>query len=180
MSWRYEQRRCRKRRSGFIVGCCQSSGDHRPNTNMPVCRLKSTARPWGWKSLSALWPTICSLMAGSSQGIKRYGALPLDLCRFSKSKSLDLPVWIYDKGHQSCSERLLWYLSVQALDFLQQNSRRLQFMRTKPLPVSGAFHTELMESATEPLREVLRQVEVSQVHMMRRLLCMSKDAMNLF
>ncbi|XP_038594996.1 malonyl-CoA-acyl carrier protein transacylase, mitochondrial [Micropterus salmoides] len=48
----------------------------------------------------------------------------------------------------------------QALDFLQQNSRHLQFMRTKPLPVSGAFHTELMESATEPLREVLRQVEV--------------------
>lgn len=48
----------------------------------------------------------------------------------------------------------------QALDFLQQNSRRLQFVRSKPLPVSGAFHTELMESATEPLREVLRQVEV--------------------
>nr|XP_019947781.1 PREDICTED: malonyl-CoA-acyl carrier protein transacylase, mitochondrial [Paralichthys olivaceus] len=48
----------------------------------------------------------------------------------------------------------------QALDFLQQNSRRLQFMRTKPLPVSGAFHTELMASAAEPLREVLRQVEM--------------------
>uniref|UniRef100_A0A3P8SIL5 Malonyl-CoA-acyl carrier protein transacylase, mitochondrial n=1 Tax=Amphiprion percula TaxID=161767 RepID=A0A3P8SIL5_AMPPE len=48
----------------------------------------------------------------------------------------------------------------QALDFLQQNSRRLQFIRTKPLPVSGAFHTELMALATEPLREVLRQVEV--------------------
>lgn len=48
----------------------------------------------------------------------------------------------------------------QALDFLQQNSRHLQFMRTKPLPVSGAFHTELMASATEPLREVLQQVEV--------------------
>ncbi|CAN9508426.1 unnamed protein product [Ophioblennius macclurei] len=48
----------------------------------------------------------------------------------------------------------------QALDFLQKNSRRLQFMRTKPLPVSGAFHTELMASAAEPLREVLRQVEV--------------------
>ncbi|KAM9334483.1 malonyl-CoA-acyl carrier protein transacylase, mitochondrial [Symphorus nematophorus] len=48
----------------------------------------------------------------------------------------------------------------KALDFLQKNSRHLQFMRTKPLPVSGAFHTELMESATEPLREVLRQIEV--------------------
>ncbi|XP_060885399.1 malonyl-CoA-acyl carrier protein transacylase, mitochondrial [Labrus mixtus] len=48
----------------------------------------------------------------------------------------------------------------KALDFLQQNSRRLEFMRTKPLPVSGAFHTELMQSATEPLRDVLRQVEI--------------------
>ncbi|XP_041636330.1 malonyl-CoA-acyl carrier protein transacylase, mitochondrial [Cheilinus undulatus] len=48
----------------------------------------------------------------------------------------------------------------KALDFLQQNSRNLHFMRTKPLPVSGAFHTELMQSATEPLREVLRQVEI--------------------
>lgn len=41
-------------------------------------------------------------------------------------------------------------------------------MRTKPVPVSGAFHTELMESATEPLREVLRHVEVSQTHMGRK------------
>ncbi|XP_069021036.1 malonyl-CoA-acyl carrier protein transacylase, mitochondrial [Embiotoca jacksoni] len=48
----------------------------------------------------------------------------------------------------------------QALDFLQKNARRLQFMRTKPLPVSGAFHTALMASVAEPLREVLRQVEV--------------------
>ncbi|XP_040001545.1 malonyl-CoA-acyl carrier protein transacylase, mitochondrial [Xiphias gladius] len=48
----------------------------------------------------------------------------------------------------------------QALDFLRRNSRRLEFTRTKPVPVSGAFHTELMASATEPLREVLRQVEV--------------------
>ncbi|KAF7229265.1 malonyl-CoA-acyl carrier protein transacylase, mitochondrial [Nothobranchius furzeri] len=50
----------------------------------------------------------------------------------------------------------------QALDFLQENARRLHFTRTKLLPVSGAFHTELMELATEPLREVLRQVEVRQ------------------
>ncbi|KAM8740772.1 malonyl-CoA-acyl carrier protein transacylase, mitochondrial [Acanthopagrus schlegelii] len=48
----------------------------------------------------------------------------------------------------------------QALDFLQQNARQLHFGRTKLLPVSGAFHTELMASAAEPLREVLRQVEV--------------------
>uniref|UniRef100_A0A4W5K4T1 Malonyl-CoA-acyl carrier protein transacylase, mitochondrial n=1 Tax=Hucho hucho TaxID=62062 RepID=A0A4W5K4T1_9TELE len=48
----------------------------------------------------------------------------------------------------------------EALDFLQQNSRKLHFLRARPLPVSGAFHTVLMESAAEPLRDVLRQVEV--------------------
>ncbi|XP_077401151.1 malonyl-CoA-acyl carrier protein transacylase, mitochondrial isoform X2 [Vanacampus margaritifer] len=48
----------------------------------------------------------------------------------------------------------------QALDFLQQNAKRLHFLRTKMLPVSGAFHTELMSAAVEPLRDVLRQVEV--------------------
>lgn len=48
----------------------------------------------------------------------------------------------------------------QALDYLQKNSRQLHFMRTKLLPVSGAFHTDLMQTGLEPLREVLRQVEV--------------------
>ncbi|KAJ8007171.1 hypothetical protein DPEC_G00114770 [Dallia pectoralis] len=48
----------------------------------------------------------------------------------------------------------------EALDYLQQNSRKLHFLRVRPLSVSGAFHTTLMESATEPLRDVLRQVEV--------------------
>lgn len=48
----------------------------------------------------------------------------------------------------------------EALDFLQKSSRQLNFVRTKRLPVSGAFHTELMESAREPLRQVLRQVKV--------------------
>uniref|UniRef100_A0AAV2IZM5 Malonyl-CoA-acyl carrier protein transacylase, mitochondrial n=1 Tax=Knipowitschia caucasica TaxID=637954 RepID=A0AAV2IZM5_KNICA len=48
----------------------------------------------------------------------------------------------------------------QALDFLQKNSRKFYFMRTKVLSVSGAFHTELMQSALEPFRQVLRQVEV--------------------
>ncbi|KAL0962992.1 hypothetical protein UPYG_G00348100 [Umbra pygmaea] len=48
----------------------------------------------------------------------------------------------------------------EALDYLQQNSRKLHFQRVQLLPVSGAFHTTLMESAIEPLRDVLNQVEV--------------------
>lgn len=142
------QRPCREPPSWFPVGCSQSSVDPRPSINMPACWLKSTARIRGWRSPSALWPTICSLMAGSSQGIRKYAA------SLASSK---MSIKNYPQSYIS-------YFSFQALDFLQQNSRGLQFMRTKPLPVSGAFHTELMESATEPLRDVLRQVEVSQTH----------------
>nr|AAI33959.1 Malonyl CoA:ACP acyltransferase (mitochondrial) [Danio rerio] len=48
----------------------------------------------------------------------------------------------------------------EALDFLQERSKELNFMRTRLLPVSGAFHTSLMEAAVEPLRDVLRKIEV--------------------
>lgn len=48
----------------------------------------------------------------------------------------------------------------EALDFLQENSKKLHFTRTRMLPVSGAFHTALMEPAVEPLRDVLRRIEI--------------------
>ncbi|XP_041934628.1 malonyl-CoA-acyl carrier protein transacylase, mitochondrial [Alosa sapidissima] len=48
----------------------------------------------------------------------------------------------------------------EALDFLQKNSRQLHFMRTRRLPVSGAFHTPLMEPAVEPLRATLKGLDV--------------------
>ncbi|KAL0195521.1 hypothetical protein M9458_009093, partial [Cirrhinus mrigala] len=40
----------------------------------------------------------------------------------------------------------------EALDFLQNHSRELNFLRTRLLPVSGAFHTALMEPAIEVRR----------------------------
>ncbi|XP_072530070.1 malonyl-CoA-acyl carrier protein transacylase, mitochondrial [Salminus brasiliensis] len=52
----------------------------------------------------------------------------------------------------------------EALDFLQKNSRQLHFARTRQLSVSGAFHTSLMEPAMEPLRDVLRKLEVRRPH----------------
>uniref|UniRef100_A0A8D0GWD1 Malonyl-CoA-acyl carrier protein transacylase, mitochondrial n=1 Tax=Sphenodon punctatus TaxID=8508 RepID=A0A8D0GWD1_SPHPU len=51
---------------------------------------------------------------------------------------------------------------LQALEFLQKNSRKYYFVRTKMLPVSGAFHTRLMESAVEPLSDVLKSVEIQK------------------
>lgn len=50
----------------------------------------------------------------------------------------------------------------QALRFLQKNSSRYHFRRTKMLPVSGGFHTRLMEPAAEPLAQVLKTVAVKK------------------
>ncbi|XP_013907684.1 PREDICTED: malonyl-CoA-acyl carrier protein transacylase, mitochondrial [Thamnophis sirtalis] len=47
---------------------------------------------------------------------------------------------------------------LQALEFLQKNSRKFSFARVKMLPVSGAFHTRLMKSATQPLAEALESI----------------------
>ncbi|XP_055993495.1 malonyl-CoA-acyl carrier protein transacylase, mitochondrial [Sorex fumeus] len=49
---------------------------------------------------------------------------------------------------------------LEALRFLQKNSARFHFRRAKLLPVSGAFHTRLMEPAQEPLARALRDVRV--------------------
>uniref|UniRef100_A0A3P8QSJ0 Malonyl-CoA-acyl carrier protein transacylase n=1 Tax=Astatotilapia calliptera TaxID=8154 RepID=A0A3P8QSJ0_ASTCA len=104
---------------------------------------------------SELVPSGMLSVTGRPQAQYNYACL-LQAKEHCKSLGMENPV---------CSLLLSFLLSSltsQALDFLQENSRSLKFMRTKTLPVSGAFHTELMASATEPLREVLRQVEVSQ------------------
>uniref|UniRef100_A0A8C9G8R9 Malonyl-CoA-acyl carrier protein transacylase, mitochondrial n=1 Tax=Pavo cristatus TaxID=9049 RepID=A0A8C9G8R9_PAVCR len=51
---------------------------------------------------------------------------------------------------------------IQALEFLQKNAPKFYFTRTKMLPVSGAFHTRLMEPAVEPLAEVLKSIEIQK------------------
>ncbi|NXE47453.1 FABD protein, partial [Casuarius casuarius] len=51
---------------------------------------------------------------------------------------------------------------LQALEYLQANARKYYFTRTKMLPVSGAFHTRLMEPAVEPLAEVLKSTEIQK------------------
>uniref|UniRef100_G3TP59 Malonyl-CoA-acyl carrier protein transacylase, mitochondrial n=1 Tax=Loxodonta africana TaxID=9785 RepID=G3TP59_LOXAF len=51
---------------------------------------------------------------------------------------------------------------LEALRFLQKNSSQYHFRRTKMLPVSGGFHTRLMEPAVEPLTEVLKTIEFKE------------------
>lgn len=50
--------------------------------------------------------------------------------------------------------------NIQALDFLEQNSKAFKIRRMKRLPVSGAFHTPLMESAVAPFAKALNNIEL--------------------
>ena len=49
---------------------------------------------------------------------------------------------------------------LQALDFIEKNKSDFGIKRVKHLPVSGAFHTKLMKSATKPLEQALNDVKL--------------------
>nr|XP_020029774.1 malonyl-CoA-acyl carrier protein transacylase, mitochondrial [Castor canadensis] len=51
---------------------------------------------------------------------------------------------------------------LEALQFLRKNSSKYHFRRTKMLPVSGGFHTRLMEPAVEPLEQVLKAIDIKK------------------
>ncbi|XP_072001447.1 malonyl-CoA-acyl carrier protein transacylase, mitochondrial [Engystomops pustulosus] len=51
---------------------------------------------------------------------------------------------------------------MEAIEFLQKNSKKFSLARTRLLPVSGAFHTPLMEPAVEPFRNVLKTLNFKQ------------------
>lgn len=46
------------------------------------------------------------------------------------------------------------------MDFVKKNAKDFGIKRLKRLPVSGAFHTELMYSAAAPVRNILNKVEL--------------------
>lgn len=52
--------------------------------------------------------------------------------------------------------------NTEALDFIELNYRSFGINRVKRLPVSGAFHTRLMESCEEPLENALKSVVVKK------------------
>ncbi|XP_051886380.1 malonyl-CoA-acyl carrier protein transacylase, mitochondrial [Pristis pectinata] len=90
----------------------------------------------------------------------RYNFACLEAREHCKSLGLDNPVcevasYLFPNGRVLAGH-------LQALEFLQKNSRKFHFSRTKLLPVSGAFHTRLMASATQPLQEVLKGISVEK------------------
>lgn len=50
--------------------------------------------------------------------------------------------------------------SLEALDFLEKNGKDFKLRRVKRLPVSGGFHTKLMESAVEPFKTALKKIQL--------------------
>jgi len=47
-----------------------------------------------------------------------------------------------------------------AVDFIVEKSRRYRVVKTMPIPVSGAFHTPLMHSAVNDLKNALKSVSI--------------------
>uniref|UniRef100_UPI00398EEE46 malonyl-CoA-acyl carrier protein transacylase, mitochondrial n=1 Tax=Pristiophorus japonicus TaxID=55135 RepID=UPI00398EEE46 len=90
----------------------------------------------------------------------RYNYACLEAREHCKSLGLEEPVcevanYLFPNGRVIAGH-------LQALEFLQQNSRKFHFLRTKVLPVSGAFHTRLMVSATQPLHQILKRIRVEK------------------
>ncbi|KAJ1165471.1 hypothetical protein NDU88_005899 [Pleurodeles waltl] len=93
-------------------------------------------------------------VVGSAQ--TRYNFACLEAREHCKSLGIESPVcevasYLFPDGRVIAGH-------LQALQFLQTNSRTYHFKRTRMLPVSGAFHTSLMQPAVEPLTEALKTV----------------------
>lgn len=50
----------------------------------------------------------------------------------------------------------------EALSFIEKNKSDFRLRRLKRLPVSGAFHTDLMKPAVAPLQEILQKIKVGE------------------
>lgn len=79
--------------------------------------------------------------------------------------------WCLDKGIEDPQCKIVNYLyphckvvagNTEALQFLEANSKQFKLRRIKKLPVNGAFHTSLMQSAVEPFTKALRKVPIEE------------------
>jgi len=52
--------------------------------------------------------------------------------------------------------------NLEALSFIEKNAKLYKLRKVKRLPVSGAFHTKLMEGAVEPFKKALSKIKVEQ------------------
>lgn len=52
--------------------------------------------------------------------------------------------------------------NLEAINFIEKNLKQYKLRKIKRLPVSGAFHTPLMEKAVEPFREALKNIYIEK------------------
>lgn len=79
--------------------------------------------------------------------------------------------WCLEKGVENPECCIANYLfphckvvagSMEALNFIEINAKQYRLRRVKRLPVSGAFHTNLMSSAVEPFTKALKNIFIEK------------------
>ncbi|KAK1117632.1 hypothetical protein K0M31_015805 [Melipona bicolor] len=61
-----------------------------------------------------------------------------------------------------CSERKIIAGNVEALDYLENHKTQFGLTKMSRLPVSGAFHTPLMEPALKAIAKILGSIEINE------------------
>lgn len=78
--------------------------------------------------------------------------------------------WAINKGVENADCRIANYLfpdckvisgSLEALKYIEANLKTYKIKKIRRLPVSGAFHSSLMQSAVQPFSEALRDIFIS-------------------
>ncbi|KAF5280550.1 hypothetical protein FQR65_LT00301 [Abscondita terminalis] len=78
--------------------------------------------------------------------------------------------WALEKGAENPTCIIASYIfphckvisgSIEAIEFLEKNYKEFNLKRIKRIPVSGAFHTNLMEPALKPFIRALAKSEIS-------------------
>jgi [acyl-carrier-protein] S-malonyltransferase len=52
--------------------------------------------------------------------------------------------------------------NLEALNFLEKNAKQYKLRRVKRLPVSGGFHTKLMEPALQPFKDAMKKIRIEK------------------
>lgn len=79
--------------------------------------------------------------------------------------------WCIERGVENPECNIANYLyphckviagNLEALNFVEKNAKQFKLRKVKRLPVSGGFHTNLMEAAVEPFKEALKKIKIEQ------------------
>lgn len=79
--------------------------------------------------------------------------------------------WCIERGVENAECSIANYLfphckvvagSLEALSFIEKNAKQFKLRKVKRLPVSGAFHTSIMDSAVEPFQQALSRIKIEK------------------